>query len=211
MAINQTDVLEDLSFLLGESTVPTSGIDDRKRFIQRTLREVWTNYPWEFAKTSATFAVSSGTGSLPTNVMQDTAMEIRQVVSGDDNDYIYTQVPFDEKDEYHAGDYKYWLTGYEGALVLNTKESNATLDIRYTTTPPVVNASLTAPFPDAMPIALGALRYVRIGENPEADISQEESNFQRRLEEVWANYNMNKPRGERKTWQRKSGHFTGMI
>ncbi len=35
-----TDVMTDLSYILGEQSVPTSGVEDRKAFIQRTLEEV---------------------------------------------------------------------------------------------------------------------------------------------------------------------------
>lgn len=110
-AINQTDVLEDLSFLEGNQSVPTSGIDDWKRFVQRTLEEVWRQYPWDFAKTIATVTMSGGVGTLASGAMIDAIYDVRYARSGSGDDNKYTEIDFDERDSYGQGNFRYWLTG----------------------------------------------------------------------------------------------------
>ena len=59
--INQTTILETLSYILGENSVPTSAIvDSRKRFVQKTLEEVYRSYPWTFSQGTATLSISAG-------------------------------------------------------------------------------------------------------------------------------------------------------
>ena len=207
--ITQTDVLEDLSFLEGNQTVPTSGIDDWKRFVQRTLEEAWRSYPWDFAKTMATVAVSNGIATLASGAMIDGLYDVRFAVGGNNNDdHHYTEIPYEEQDSYSLGNYNYWLTGNTPNPVINTKETDGILTVWYKALPPQINASVAAPFPDSMVIALGARRYVRASENPQADISQEEQTFQARLEEIWGAYNRIKPRRGRRVF---SSIATGQV
>lgn len=202
-AINQTDVLEDLSFLEGNQTVPTSGIDDWKRFAQRTLEEAWRAYPWDFAKTMATVSVSNGIATLASGAMADGVYDIRYLGSGDGDDHDYVEVPYEEQDKYDASSYAYWVTGNTPNPVINTKSTDGILTVWYKSLPPQINASVTAKFPDSMVIALGARRYVRASENPQADISQEEQIFQARLDELWGWYNRQKPRRARRSFSRR--------
>lgn len=198
MAINQTTILEDLSFLEGNQSVPASGIDDWRRFIQRTLEEAWRAFPWDFAKSIATLTVTNGVATLPSGAMIDAPLDVRSTVSGTGDDHIYVEVPYGEQDDWETGSYRYWVTGNQPNPVINTRESTTPLIVRYTALPPQINASIGAPFPDSMVIALGARRYVRMGENPTADTAQEEQIFQARLEEIWGWYNRNKPRSTRR-------------
>lgn len=210
--ITLTDVQEDLSFLLGELTVPASGVDDRNRFIQRALEEAWIRFPWSFAQASDTLTVDGGTASLPSDMQPGTGFQIRQLNSGAGDDYVYKEVPFSEQDTYPAGNYRYWVTGSPPDATFNTKEAPSTdLTIYYTTVAPVISANTTAPFPDSMTIAKGALRYVRMGENPNADISQEETLFQRALEDLWAQQSRNQPRKKVRTIQSEGGYHTGKV
>lgn len=206
--INQTDVLEDLSFLEGNQSVPTSGIDDWKRFIQRTLEEAWIAYPWDFAKTMATVSVSNGIATLASGAMLDGLYDVRFTVGGSGDDHHYSEIPFEEQDSYSQGNYRYWLTGNTPNPVINTKETDGILTAWYKALPPQINASVTVSFPDSMILALGARRYVRAAENPQADISQEEQTFQARLEELWGWYNRTKPRSARRVF---SGVATGQV
>lgn len=197
-AINQTDVLEDLAFLEGNQSVPTSGIDDWKRFIQRTLDETWIQYPWDFAKTLATVAVTNGVATLASGAMAEGILDVRYVNSGTSDDLQFIEIPYNERDSYSAADYRYWLTGHTPNPVLNTVATDSPLLVQYMSLPPQINASVSAPFPDSMIIALGAQRYVRKAENPLADISQEEANFQQKVENLWSQYNRARPRKARR-------------
>lgn len=193
-SVSQTDVLTDLSYLLGETSVPSTGIEDRKAFIQRALERVYRAYDWPLNKTRATVQLSGGIASLPSNVHQDSILDIRKLGTGPGSDNVYTQVPYKDQNNFSAGTFRYWLTGYEGAYVLNTNETTSdVLTIYYEQTAPQINASITTPFPSSMALARGALVYFRQAEDPQADISQEEYLFQMELEEVIAQYNRSKP------------------
>lgn len=209
--VYQTDVQQDLSFLLGETSVPSSGTEDRQRFIQRALERVYRAYDWPMNKITATVAIVGGIATLPTNVHQDSIMDIRQVVSGVGTDHIYTQTPFNSRDNYPQNTYNYDLTGYEGAYVLTSSETqtSGTLQIRYETTAPIINASVPTPFPSSMALARGALVYYRTAEDPQADIAQEEYLFQLELEEVIAQYNRGRPQPRAKTLQEVQGTYFG--
>lgn len=191
---NQTQVLQDLSYLLGETSVPSSGIEDRQAFIQRTLERVYRAYDWPMNKAIATIQLLSGIATLPTTVHQDSIVDIRTKGSGTGDDSVYSQIAYKDQDNFSAGTFRYWLTGYEGAYLLNTNETtNDILTIYYEQTTPVINASITTPFPSSMALARGALVYLRQAEDPQADIAQEEYLFQMELEEVIAQYNRSKP------------------
>jgi Ca2+-binding RTX toxin-like protein len=194
MSINLTDVQTDLSYLLGEQTVPTSGIEDRTRFIQVALERAYRAYDFPMNKLTATVALVSGVATLPTTVLQDSVLDVREVVSGSANDHIYKQVDYTESDTPTQGSYTYWLDGYEGAYTLKTNENDATLTIRYSNAVPTLNASISSPFPSSMALARGALIYVRQSEDPQADISQEEALFQAELDEVISAYSRSRPR-----------------
>lgn len=211
-AITLTDVQEDLSFLLGELSVPSSGIDDRARFIQRALEEAWVAYPWPFTQTSDVLSVEDGTASLPSDMQPGSKPDIRESVSGTGDDYVYKEIPLAEQDDYIAGNYRYWVTGSPPDATFNTVESPSTdLTITYTSMAPQISDTTTAPFPDSMAIAKGALRYVRMGENPNADISQEETLFRRALEDLWASMHRNQPRKKVRTLQSDGGYYTGRV
>lgn len=211
MSVNQTDIMTQLSYLLGEQTVPTSNVADRQSFIQRTVEEVYRAYPWPQAMANATLTVTNYTATLASNYYPQGYLDVREVTSGAQDDDVYDQIPYEEHDDYEEGQYRYWLTGGDPNYVINTKEDASALSVRYMTKPPTVNASITVPFDDPMLFALGALRYVRIGENPEADITQEEDNFQLKLDQLIGVNNRGKPRKRIQTLASKDGWRTGNV
>jgi len=194
MSVTQTSVMQDLSYLLGETSVPSSGTEDRQAFIQRALERVYRAYDWPFSKSTATIALVGGIASLPTTVHQDSILDVRIKGTGAGADNVFVQIPYKDQDKFSAGSFRYWLTGYEGTYKLNTNETtSSTLTLFYENVTPVINASIATPFPSSMALARGALTYVRQAEDPQADIAQEEYLFQMELEEVIAQYNRSKP------------------
>lgn len=212
-SLSQTTVMQDLSYILGETSVPTSGTEDRQRFIQLALERAYRAYDFPFNKVTATVAMVNGIATLPTNVHQDSIMDIRVINSGIGDDQIYTRIPYNEQDDFGTGDYKYWLTGYEGTYLLNTSETttSTTLTLRYETTAPVINASITTPFPSSMALARGAIIYLRQAEDPQADVSQEEALFQMELDEVISQYNRARTQPRGKTLHEARGTYIGDI
>lgn len=211
--IYQGDVMTSLSYLLGERTVPSTGTEGRKDFIQKTLEEVYNNYPWPFAIGLATLSVTaSGIASLPSdyapnqesfisyNTSSGTAMDLELVDDGD-------------QDAVNIGDNKYWLTSYtgDGQYILNTKEVISSVVVRYQKLPPTLAASVGTPFKNAMTLALGAVRYHRKSQDPEADIGQDQALFDRALQDDVRGIQMSAPRKRRKTAQSIAGSATGEI
>lgn len=192
MSVTLTQAMTDLSYLLGETSVPTSGTEDRQRFIQVALERAYRAYNFPFNKINATVQAVAGIATLPTNIMQDGSLDIRDITASPD--ITYKEVDYTEFDRYDQGAYVYWVDGYEGRYVAHTSEisSSPILTVRYTSSVPVINASIATPFPSSMALARGALIYYRQAEDPQADISQEEALFQVELEEVISAYNRNR-------------------
>jgi hypothetical protein len=212
MTVNLTTVQQDLSYLLGEQTVPSSGVDDRARFIQVALERAYRAYNFPMNKLTATVAMISGVATLPTTVMQDSVLDIREVLSGNDNDRVYKQIDYEDFDSATAADYAYYLNGYEGSYAAITSSTgSATLKIRYSSSVPILNASISTPFPSSMALARGALIYVRQAEDPQADISQEESIFQAELQEIIAQYNRSRPQRRMITRHEDADTYIGYI
>jgi hypothetical protein len=215
-AITQTDVLLDLSYLLGESSIPTSGIDDRKAFVQRGLERIVRLYDFDEMYSVATVSMTLGsnafyTGSLPANIAESPSLDVRVINSGTNDDYVFTKVPYEEQDKAVTGDYKYWLTGSANAYTISTRDNVAAVVVRYLLTAPTINASISTTFPSSMVIARAALVYYRQAENPLADINQDEALFQRELEEVVARQNRNRPTGRAKSIMELNDTFTGSV
>lgn len=211
-SLNQTTVLLDLSYLLGESSVPSSGTEDRKRFIQLALERCYRAYDFPFNKVTATIPLVGGIATLPTNVHQDSVIDIREVVAGVGNDKVYSVTPYGMLDDYSSGQHRYALTGYEGNYIITTSETtDTTLQLYYETTAPVINGSVSTPFPSSTALARGALVYYRQAEDPQADISQEEYLFQQELDEVISQYNRSRPQPRAVTLHEASGTYPGDI
>ncbi len=213
MSLTQTTVMTDLSYLLGETSVPSTGTEDRQRFIQLALERAYRAYDFPFNKVLATVPMVNGIASLPTTVHQDSILDIRIVNPGVGDDTVFTGVPYGALDNYPAGQNKYRLTGYEGAYVLKSSETGTTdtLSVFHQTTAPQINASIATPFPSSMALARGALIYLRQAEDPQADVSQEEYLFQAELDEVIAQYNRSRPQPRGKTLHEVMGTYPGDI
>lgn len=186
------NIMLTLAYLQGERQVPNSGVEGRKDFIQSTLEEVHRAYPWTYASALATLTITSSTATLPTNLDSqhkvyayyfdgDTQKEVREINQGD-------------SDMYQDGDIKIWLEPLsDGNFVLKTKDTNySTIIVKYQSKAAVLASANTA-FPDKMTLALGARRYIKQSQNPEADTSQDEALFQARLAENIAAQQLARP------------------
>ncbi len=210
MAITQTNILTTLAYLLGERSVASTTSAPRADFIQSTLEEAYQAHPWRFARTNATLTISSGIATLPTNY--------------DDNHFSYAKFnngvdvrldPIDPDDsgQVEDGDRAQWIESIgNDTYVLNTKDADvSTVMFRYQTKAPTLDSggSVTTPYPNKMTLAYGARRYVKLGQNPDADISQDEALFQKKLSQDIAAHQVPAPRKRRRTAQTQAGSHTG--
>lgn len=203
------DVMTDLSYMMGESSVPTSGVDDRKVYIQRTLEEVHRYANWDWAEVTATISLVGGVATLPTLVALDSPLDVRVKQAGDD--LIFTMIPYEEQDKYGAGDYRYWLTGNQGAIFLNTAAADATLTTAFQRVPADLLSGESTYFPSSLALAKGASRYYRAARDPEYDVSQDDALFKSELDDILAMQNRNKPARRVRTIQGVYGTGTGDI
>lgn len=203
-----TDYLLTLAYLMGERTVQTSTTAPRTQFIQETLNEIYRAYKWPFATANASIGVSGGVASLPTTFDYQHGIEA----------YFYqgtTQTPLEDISEldqtsWQEGDYKFWLTPQSnGTYLLNTKDIIDGVTVTFQTKAPVVGASVAAPFDDTLTVALGARRYIKLSQDPNADISQDEELFQRRLRENISAVQVSTPKKRARFISNANGHRIG--
>jgi hypothetical protein len=209
----QTDFMTELSYLLGERTVPSTGTDGRKAFIQDSLNDIYKMWPWRFAEAIATLTVASGLASLPSDLTLNHDLYVKYFGSDGVTATDLELVDAGDQESVNTGDSKYWITSYgnDGNYLLNTKEVISSVVVKYQRKAPTLAASVGTPWGDKMAIALGARRYYRISQDPEADISQDEALFQKRVEESISAQQMASPRKRRKSAQSISGFSTGDI
>lgn len=208
--INQSDILTTLAYLLGERSVNSTTSAPRADFIQQTLVEAYQAYPWRFARTNATLTISNGIATLP-STYDDSQPSHAKFTNGVDIEL--DAVDPDDSEDLADGDRAAWIYAIDdNTFVLQTKDSDVTqVQFRYQKKAPVLDSSGTVvtPYPNKMTIALGARRYVKLGQNPDADISQDEKIFQNKLSQDIAFQQVNAPRKRRKTAQTQTGSSTG--
>lgn len=209
----QTQVLQDLSYLLGETTIPSS-VPDRQDYIQKSLERIYRAYNFPMTQLTATVKVNAGIASLSgINIAQDGLLDVREVVAGPYADHVYVPTGYKDSNNYAPGDYSFWLTGYEGTYVLNTSETSSSpiVTLFFQSSVPQINASISTPFSSSMAIALGALKYYRLAEDPYTDVAPYETMFQLEMGEVIANYNRNRAMVRGRTQSEQDGTYTGDI
>lgn len=210
MTYNQTDILTTLAYLLGERSVNSTTSTPRADFIQQTLTEAYQAYPWRFARTNATLTISSGIATLPTNY-DDSQISQAKFTNGDT--VKLDAVDPDDENDLSDGDRAVWIEAVaDDVFVLKTKDTDVgTVQFRYQKKAPVLDSAgtIVTPYPNKMTIALGARRWVKLGQNPDADISQDEKIFQNKLSQDIAFQQVNAPRKRRRSAQTQTGSSTG--
>jgi len=207
--IGQTEILNTLTYLMGERTVPSTALEGRKDFIQRSLEEVYRAYPWSFASVKTTLTLANGLATLPSDF--DDQHKIYAYFYNGDNQYQVEEINIGDGDMYEDGSHKFWLESDNlGTYIINTKDTSySDLVVKYQKLPPTLSDTVDTPFPDRLVIALGAKRYVKMGQNPDADVSQDEALFQKRLNENIAAAQVNRPLRKHRAVYKANGYHLG--
>jgi hypothetical protein len=181
--VTQNQIMTTLAYLMGERTVPTTAVEGRRDFVQRTLEEVYRAFPWGFAAVTTPLTLTNQTADLPTDF--DSQHKLYVYWMNGDEQQALTEINQGDSDMYKSGDRRFWTVSKGGGEFEIHVIDNDIQDIfvKYQQLPPVLDASTGTPFQDVNTLALGARRYVKLGENPDADISQDEALFQKRLTE----------------------------
>lgn len=205
------DFLLALAYMMGERAVNTTTAGSRSTFIQDALQDAYKAYPWRFARANATLIVDNGLATLPTNY-DDSHIAYAKFDNGGAADDLHLIDP-DDEDEVQDGSRLAWIEaiGDGDRYVIKLRDSDVSvLRFRYQKLPPVLSVtSQGTPYPNKATIALGARRYVKLGQNPDADISQDQKIFERELAKDIAAHQVPAPRKSRRTRHDRTGRYTG--
>lgn len=198
-------LMTELSHLLGEIDVPTSGIDNRKRFLQQSLEDAWKQYPWPFSLTDDTITFSNGVASLPDDFLPEghyylskNGKEVNESDYANRSEAIGTSYYI----RYQDGEYQ--------AVLLNDQDFTGEFRYQYTVPDMTTSDTKRCPYPSLTTIAMGGLRYTVKADNPEADNSQEESGFTAKVQEDYSAFNRTRTRNRRaRSVMETRGHSTG--
>jgi hypothetical protein len=213
----QSDFLTTLAYLMGEKTVNSSTSAPRADFIQSAIHDAYGAYPWIFARAKTTITLASNLATLPDDYDArhlSWAFAPDTAVSTDDGERLDPVSDVDNHDLVN-GDRAMWVepvpNGDGTRYVLRTKDSDlSSLYFRYQKVEPNLStASTGTPYPNKRTIALGARTYVKLGQNPDADISQELKTFEKEIAKDIAQYQVQETRKRRRTAQGQTGRSTG--
>lgn len=206
-------LMTELSYLLGEVEVPSTGVDGRKTFLQRALEDAWKLYPWPFSLTDTTLTFTNGVAELPEDFLPEGHYYLLK-----DGREIYSSA-WAEQDR--NSDYTTYLSFNNGSYFLNltlqnvpASELDFTFDFRYQYTVPDLSTSDTrsAYYTNPRTIALGAMRDNVKADNPEVDNSQEIATFIASAQEDYSAFNRINMRNKRaRGAAENSGHSTGVY
>lgn len=209
--IYNNDFLLELAYMMGERAVNATTTAPRTNFIQDALQDAYKAYPWRFARANATLIVDNGLATLPTNY-DDSHIAYAKFDNGGVADDVHLIDP-DDEDEVQDGSRLAWVEsiGDGDRYVIKLRDSDVSiLRFRYQKLPPVLSTpSVGTPYPNKATIALGARRYVKLGQNPDADISQDQKIFERELAKDIAAHQVPAPRKSRRTRHDRTGRYTG--
>lgn len=196
--VTMPQLMTELSYLLGEVSVPTSGVDGRKTFLQRALEDAWKLYPWPFSLTDTTLTFASGVATLPDDFLPEGHYYLIQ------NGKELGETDF--KDKNLSVGTSFYISFSEGAYKANLLSggvvdttTSASLSFRYQYTVPDLSTSDTkkAYYTNPRTLALGALRDNVKADNPEADNSQETQAFVAAAQEDYSAFNRIRSRNRR--------------
>lgn len=189
-----SDFLLTLAYLNGERTVSTATTAIRTNFVNNTIKEVYKAYPWPFAGVNATLTLASGIASLPSTF--DSQHKLQAYFYDGDTQVTIEEIGGIDQTSYQDGDYKFWIEAQsDGTYLLKTKDSTlSTIYAKFQSKAPEVGASIATPFEDDLTVGIGARRYVKLAQDPNADVSQDEALFQKRLNEAIAATQIARPK-----------------
>lgn len=207
--IDITTCMTELSYQLGETSVPSQGVEGRKIFLQRSLEDLYKLYPWKFAMVDTTLDLVAGVAQLPNNWMAEGNHKFyyggKQIV----------ELDYDEAMEQtgQVSPITLYYTSFDGTnyFIHVLGAGDVTIQARYQRTAPDLNSGETTPYPNPKTIALGALRYQRGADNPTADTAQEDAKFEAAAQEDYSAFNRQRPKKRVRTLAEVSGHSTGVF
>lgn len=208
MSYSQNDILTTLAYLMGERSVNATTSAPRADFIQTALQKAYSAFPWTFARSLATVIFSNGLATLPSNY--DASQPVHLLYDNGQQQTIQEVSP-DDEELYGIGDQAAWIRPVsDDFYAIRTNDTNITVaSIKFQKQAPILDTAGTikTPYPNKQTIALGARRWVKLGQNPDADISQDDALFTKELAADVAANQVPQPRKKRRTINNATGDF----
>lgn len=193
--ITQTEVLTSLHNLMGHRVAPGGTDDDLKRYCQSAFDYAWRYFKWGFSLGSG--SISAVDGLLPTDFDIEGWRQFNGITEVGLEDTIGTG---------NTGSAITW-DSTSGRFKMSPLVGG---NIVYQKTPPTLSET-PVPFPSAQVIAIGALIYAKIGENPSrADVKQEWDMFHSELDRLAGRSYSNRTHTPRSRHD-VTGTFTGAV
>jgi hypothetical protein len=209
------DILAPLSFSLGEESIPANVPASRIAFVQYGLERIARLYEFDWQMQVFTVTLTNGAGTLDSSIRVDAKMDVRQVVSGSDNDNVFEEVTQADFDNWNAGDFKYYISYSPGstgiAPTITTTEALGSIQVTASLAAPTISNSVGVTFPSAKIASDFALVFLRRGEDKDADTIVEEAIALQGLQELIAAEQRNNPTGRAKNRYDRTGHYTGEV
>lgn len=206
-----TALQTELSNMLGENGLQSNVLAPRQQFLQDALKDAWKIYPWPFSMTDTTLAFTNGVATLPDNFMPDGHFYV------DDGIHEWSTVQYSERNNSNALNALYirfngTTNTYEAVMVNSSglPSTTVSLNLRYQYSPNTLSDTAPTPYPNAKTLALGAMIYVTLADNQDADISQKKQLFDQAVQEDYSAFNRIRNRNTRaKSLAERMGHRTG--
>jgi hypothetical protein len=188
------DFLLTVAYLNGERSIQSATTAIRTNFVHNTLKEIYRAYAWPFAQVNLELTVASGVASLPSTF--DYQHKLQAYFYEGDTQVTVDEVETIDQTAYIDGDHKLWLEPQsDGTYLLRTKDSTITnIYTKFQSKAPEVNASIGTPYADDAIVAQGVRRFIKLAQDPNADVSQDEALFQKRLTESIAAVQISRPK-----------------
>jgi hypothetical protein len=215
MAVYLSNVRLALANLLGEDSIASPWPTVRDNAIQWSLERIARMYDFDFGMVALNKTTdSTGKYAFLTadGVRVDPKLDVRYVVTGANNDYIFNAVNRSDFDNYGLGDYVYYIdTDAAGAQTLVTTETSKAIQITASRVAPTLSESVATTFPSALAIAKGALIYIREYEDKDSDTSVEDAKFRQMIQEIAGAEQRSRASNRAKTRQELKGSYTGKV
>ncbi|HRF70011.1 MAG TPA: hypothetical protein PKV66_01125 [Candidatus Pelethenecus sp.] len=188
------DFLLTVAYLNGERSIQSATTAIRTNFVHNTLKEVYRAYPWPFAQVNLELTIASGIASLPSTF--DYQHKLSGYYYSGDQQINVDEINFIDQTGYIDGDNKFWLeVQSDGTYLIKTKDSTiGSIFTKFQSKAPEVNASIGTPYEEDGVVAQGVRRYIKLAQDPNADVSQDEALFQKRLTESIAAVQLSRPK-----------------
>jgi len=164
------NICKRTQYLRGESDYSTAGTDLTivKDHINYTVQDILNIWPFTWDLTTANLTLAAGVATMPLNYNPKWHIKDARIVASDDSDdTIFSEIRIEDRDEFTADEYRYWIT-YDTATetyIFNSKTLTGTVTIYYNFIPTDMSATTdVCVVPDGEAVAYIAAAKMWVGD-----------------------------------------------